>query len=150
MKPGDEYVGRFVVQLLRCGALLDAAVLHHRDPVPHRHRLGLVVRDVQGGDPELVLQGVDLGAHLHPELGVQVGQRFVHQERLRLPDDSPAHGDPLPLAAGQVLGFAVQQGGQREPVGGLPTRLRISSLGIRIIFRAKPMFCPTVMCGYSA
>ena len=48
-------------------------------------------------------------AHLDAQLGVQVGQRLVHQERPGLADDGPAHGDPLPLAAGQLAGLAVQQ-----------------------------------------
>jgi hypothetical protein len=52
---GDEYVGRLVVELLRWGTLLDAAILHDRHPVAHRHRLGLVMRDVESDDAGLML-----------------------------------------------------------------------------------------------
>ena len=51
----------------------------------------------------------DLGAHLHAELGVQVGQRFVHQEDLRLADDGAAQGDALALAAGERLRLTGEQ-----------------------------------------
>ena len=44
-------------------------------------------------------------AHLVAEFGVQVGQRFVHQEHLRLPDNGPAYGYTLALAAGEGFGF---------------------------------------------
>ena len=49
-----------------------------------------------------------LGAHLVAQLGVQVGQGFVHEEHLGLPDDGPADGHTLALAAGESLGLAVQ------------------------------------------
>jgi hypothetical protein len=35
---------------------LEHAVLEHRHPVAHGHRLALVVGDVDGGDAELALQ----------------------------------------------------------------------------------------------
>ena len=51
----------------------------------------------------------DLGTHLDSQLGVQVGQRFVHQEDLRASDDGAAHGHTLSLSTGERLGLAVQQ-----------------------------------------
>ena len=42
----------------------DAAVLHHHDPVRHRQRLGLVVCDVDRGQPDLALDAAQLVAHL--------------------------------------------------------------------------------------
>ena len=72
------------------------------------------MRDVDGSDAELALQGGDLGAGLDTQLGVQVRQRLVHQEDLRLTDDRAAHGDALTLAAGQSLGLTVQVGLQVE------------------------------------
>ena len=71
---------------------------HDRDPVPHRHRLGLVVRDIDRRHPEVPLDARDLGAHLDAELGVEVRERLVHEERLRVADDRAAHGDALSLA----------------------------------------------------
>ena len=64
---------------------------------------------VDGGGPQPAGQLRDLGAGLHAQLGVQVGQRLVHEEHLRVPDDRAAHGHALPLAAGEGLGLAVQE-----------------------------------------
>src|SRR3712207_7956220 len=50
---------------------------------------------------EVGLQLGDLGAHLHAQLGVEVRERLVHQERVRLADDRSAPRHALALAAGQ-------------------------------------------------
>jgi hypothetical protein len=55
---------------------------HHL--VGHAHGLGLVVRDVDDGELQPLLQLAQLAAHLLAQLGVQVGQRLVHQAHRRL------------------------------------------------------------------
>ncbi|PTX59649.1 hypothetical protein C8P63_11184 [Melghirimyces profundicolus] len=55
------------------------------------------------------MQLADLRPHLHPQFGVQVGQRFVHQEHLGFTHDGPAEGHPLALTPGECFGFSVQQ-----------------------------------------
>ena len=70
-----------VVQVLWGVDLLEVAILDHGDPIAHRHRLDLIVGDVQRGHPELALDAGDLGPHLDPQLGVEVRQWLVHQER---------------------------------------------------------------------
>ena len=84
MKPADEEVDGAVVELLGRRDLLQLAGAHDRDAVAHRHRLDLVVRDVDRRDVEVALQARDLGARLHAQLGVEVRERLVHQERLRM------------------------------------------------------------------
>ena len=88
-----------------CGVadLLDRAAAHDHHPVAEGHRLGLVVGDVDGGGAELLLQPGHHRAHLHPQLGVQVGQRLVHEERLRADGRSP--GPSRPAAAGRRRGW---------------------------------------------
>src|SRR5262249_50237513 len=51
----DEEVRRVVVDVLGMARLLEDAVAHDGDPVAHRHRLDLVVRDVDRRCLELVL-----------------------------------------------------------------------------------------------
>ncbi len=51
----------------------------------------------------------DFQAHRHPQLGVQVRQRFVEQEHLGFAHDGAAHGHALALSAGQRARAAVQQ-----------------------------------------
>jgi hypothetical protein len=116
---GDEEVERLAVEGLRRVDLLHGAVAHHRHPGAERHRLDLVVGDVDRRDPEPVVQPRQLGAHVDAELGVQVRQRLVHQERLRLAHDRPAHGDPLALAAGERARPALEQILQPEQPGDL-------------------------------
>ena len=98
-----------VVQLQRRADLLDDAVVHDDDAVGHRHRLDLVVRDVDGGRLQPLVQRLDLGAHRHAQLGVEVGQRLVEQEHLGVAHDRAAHRHALALAAGQLARKAVEQ-----------------------------------------
>jgi hypothetical protein len=108
-EPADEEVDRAVVQLLRRGNLLKLALSHDGDAVAHRHCLDLVVRDVDGGRPEVALETSDLCPHLDAELGVQVRERLVHEEGGGLADDCPAHRDPLALAAREGSRLTLQE-----------------------------------------
>lgn len=58
---------------------------------------------------QALVQFLDLGAHLHPELGVKIGQRLVEQENRRIAHDRPPHGNSLALSAGKLAGIARQQ-----------------------------------------
>ena len=145
---GDEQVGRRVVELLGRAELLEHALAQDRDAVAHRHGLDLVVGDVERRRRVLALQRADLGAHLAAQLRVEVGQRLVHEERLRLADDRPAHGHPLALPAGERLRLAVQVLGQPQRLGGpLDPRRSISSFETPAQLSGNAMFSRTVMCG---
>ena len=119
MKPATKTFVRPVVEADRGVDLLQHAVLEHGDAVAHGHRLDLVMGDVDRGDAQAVLQRGDLGAGLHPQLGVEVGQRLVHQEDLWLADDRPAHRHPLTLTAGERFRFPVEVRVEVEDRGGL-------------------------------
>src|SRR5262249_903960 len=54
-----------------------------------------------------------------PQLGVEVGQRLIHEVCLRLTHDRAAHGDPLPLTARQRGRLAVEVLLDAEHPGGL-------------------------------
>ena len=119
MNPATNRLAGTVVELLGRADLLGDPGQQHHHPIAQRHRLGLVVRDVDGGGAQPVLQPRDLRAHLHPQLGVQVRKRLIHQKRLGVADDGAAHGDPLALAAGQLSGLAVQKVAQVKDFRGL-------------------------------
>src|SRR5215217_3637320 len=108
-KACHEDVIRLVVHDLGGRYLLHLAVPQDHDPVGHRHGLGLVVCDVnrRGADP--VVELGYLRPHLHPELGVEVRKRLVHEERLGLADDGPTEGHPLPLATRERLGLPIEK-----------------------------------------
>ena len=59
----------------------------------------------------------ELGTHLVTQLGVQVGQRLVHQEDLRITHDGAADGDALALAAGECLRLTVEILGDAQDLG---------------------------------
>ena len=106
---GDEHVGRAVVDHLRLVELLDRALVHDGDARGERHRLDLVVGDVDRGLADPLVQLLDLGAHLDAELGVEIGERLVEQEELGIAHERAAHRDALALAAGELAGLAVQE-----------------------------------------
>ena len=109
----DEELARALVELLGRGDLLEEPAPHHRNTVAHRHRLGLVVRHVDGRHTEVALDARDLGSHLDAELRVEVRERLVHEERLRVTHDRSSHRDPLALAAGERARLLLQR--LREP-----------------------------------
>ena len=96
-----------VEQLLGRVALLQHAAAQDRDALAERHRLDLVVGDVDGRHAEPLVQPRELRPHRDAQLGVEVAQRLVHQERLRLAHDRAAHGHALALAAGELARLAV-------------------------------------------
>jgi hypothetical protein len=111
------------------GRLLDPPLVHDDHPVGHGHGLDLVVGDVDDGGGEPSVQGLDLGAHLDPELGVEVGEGLVEEEDVGLADDGAANGDALALAAREVLGPAVEIGADVEDLGRLLHRRLDLGLG---------------------
>ena len=52
----DKPAGRLRIDLLRCADLLNAAGVHYRNPVRHRHRLALIMRDENKRTAEGALQ----------------------------------------------------------------------------------------------
>ena len=108
MKPATNWLAGSVVELERRADLLDQAVVHDDDLVGHGHGLDLIVRDIDRRRLEALMQFLDLGAHLHAQLGVEVGQRLVEQEHLRIAHDGAAHGDALALTAGKLARIAVE------------------------------------------
>ena len=109
MNAATKRFAGLVEEVLRRVDLLQQAVPEHRDPLPERHRLDLVVRHVDGRHAEPLVQLRELRAHRHAQLRVEVRERLVHQERLRLAHDRPAHRDALALAARERRRLAVEQ-----------------------------------------
>ena len=59
---------------------------------------------IEGGDTHLLLDPFDGIAHFHTQLGVQVGEGFIHEKHFRVDDNGPCQGNPLLLAAGKLGG----------------------------------------------
>ena len=117
-RPGED--------LARRADLDDAAVHEDGDAVGERHRLFLVVRDVDGRDAERALQLAQLEARLEAQLGVEVGERLVEQEEARLADDRARERDALLLAARELARRSLQQVADADLGGGAGDRARRS------------------------
>ena len=98
--------------------LLQQAAVHHRHLVGHGHRFELVVGDVDDGGVEVLVEALQLRAHLHAELGVEVGERLVHQEGARVAHQRPAERHALLLAAGELARPPLEQVHDVEHLGG--------------------------------
>ena len=97
---------------------------------PRVMRLGLVVGDVDGRGAEPVLQVGDLVAHLHAQLGVEVRERLVHQERGRLAHD--ARGPWRRAGAGRRRGCAgLRSRARRARAASAASSTRRCDLGLR-------------------
>ena len=64
------------------------------------------MRDVDEGDPEVVLDRLQLELHLLAQLQVERAERLVEQQHLRPVDERPRERDPLLLAAGELARLA--------------------------------------------
>ena len=104
---GEERRRRPLVEVARGALLLDAAGVHDDDAVGHRHRLLLVVRDVDHGEAEPLLQLADLLAHLAAQPGIEVAERLVEQQHRRLQHQGAGHRDALLLAAREFRRLAL-------------------------------------------
>ena len=109
---GDEGSRRALVDLGRRADLLDPPVVEDGDPVAHRERLLLVVRDVQEGDPDRLLDVLELDLHLLAQLQVERAERLVEQQHARPVDERARQRDALTLAAGELARLALAEVGE--------------------------------------
>ena len=96
---GHKQIGRPSVELHGCAQLLQPPLVQHRDPVPHGHRLHLIVGHIERGGAQLALQFHDLFARGAAQFGVEIAEGLIHQKHRRLPGHGPAQGHPLLLPA---------------------------------------------------
>ena len=130
----DEQRRRPIVKVQRRPDLLNHAVAHDDDAIGHRHGFDLIVRYVDRRRLQPLVQFLDLGAHLHAKLGVEIRQRLVEEEHLRIAHDRPPHRHALALAAGELARIARQVGRNMQDFGGAPDP------GLDLRFRRAPQF----------
>ena len=146
MNAATKMFARLRVELLGRADLLQDAEVHDGDAVAHRHRLDLIVRDVDRRRPEAVLELQDLRARLHAQLRVEVRQRLVHEERRRLAHDRASERDALALAAGELLRLALEQRVEIEDLGRSPHAPVDLLLRHLLVARGRTRGCRTPSC----
>jgi hypothetical protein len=105
----DEAVDGTFVEVERRPLLLYFAVVEDDDPLRQRHRLHLIVRDIDHRRFEFVVKPRDFDAHLRAKVGIEVRQRLVEQEDIGRAGNGSADRDALPLATGKLPRLAVEQ-----------------------------------------
>ena len=116
MKPATKVVVGALVDLDRPAICSIDAAVHHRDPVGHRQRLLLVVGDVDEGDPDLLLDPLELDLQALAQLQVEGAERLVEEQHLRQVDDRAGERDALLLAAGELVGAPVRLAPEPDPL----------------------------------
>src|SRR5471032_722831 len=106
-EPGDELCCGALVDLARRSDLLDAALVEDGDVVAHRQRFFLVVRDVQEGHAEVLLERLQKYLHLLAQLQVERTERLVEEQHLRAVDHRARERDALALPARELHRLAV-------------------------------------------
>lgn len=87
--------------------MFDAALAHDGETIGEGERFLLIVGDVDGGDRRCSAEPADLGAHVVPQFGVEVGEWFVEEEDVGLDGERAGERDALLLAAGELSGLAL-------------------------------------------
>ena len=106
---GDEEVRGTLVQALGRVQLLELPGVHHSDAVAHRHRFDLVVRHVNRGALDALVELLEHRSCLDAKLRIEIGERLVHQEHRGLARDRSADGDTLPLPTRELLRLALEE-----------------------------------------
>ena len=91
-----------LVDLPGSADLLDAAVAHDHDAARHGERFLLVMRDVDEGRAEVVLEPAELELHLLAQREVKGRERLVEEENGRPGDERARQRDALRLTAGSA------------------------------------------------
>ena len=73
----DKQICRSGVDFGKGADLLDDAPLHHDNFCRQRHRLNLVMCDIDHRRMQILMQLLDLRAHLNTQFGVKIRQRLV-------------------------------------------------------------------------
>ena len=102
-----EQVGGVIVHFQRRRVLLQQSALHDAHAGGQGHGLQLVVSHIDEGAVRIAVQPLELGAHLHAQLGVQVGKGLVHKQDLRSRGQGAGDGHALLLAAAELRGIAL-------------------------------------------
>ena len=107
------------IDFARPGGLFHQALVEQHHLIGHAHGLGLIVGHIDHREAQTLLQLAQLGAHFLAQLGIEIGQRLVHQADPGLRHQRTAQRHALLLAARELPGPALQQRRQPQQLGRL-------------------------------
>ena len=106
-KGSNKPVGRPVIDHPRRIDLLHHAIEHHANLIRNGQCFFLVVCHIHRRNIEGLLQGADIPAQVHPQFGIQIGKRLIHQEHLGTDNQRPGQAHTLLLPAAQLMRHAL-------------------------------------------
>ena len=150
-EPRDERGPWAIVEILRRAELFESPVVHHSHVIGQHEGLGLIMRDVDERRAECGLQLLELDLHVLAKLQIERAQRLIEEQKGRLQHQASRDGDPLPLAAGELVDSLVRRAAESHALEHLPAALRRARLA-QSPRRARPKatFSPTDIIGNRA
>ncbi len=134
---GDEDVLGLVVELLRGVDLLHLTVAHDGNPLAERHRLDLVVRDVDGRRAESLVQLLERRAHADAQLSRR-GSRAARPSGTRPARARSRVPSPRAAADRRRAGRAAGSGARRGRAASRPSRTRSSRSFFGVLRTFRP------------
>ena len=80
--------------------MVDKTVFHDDNPIAQSHSFCLIMGNIDKSGVDSLAKLDNLGTHLVTQLGIQIGEGFVHQEHFWIAYHGAANGYTLALAAG--------------------------------------------------
>ena len=145
-----ERVGGFLVDLPWCADLADPAAVNNGDPVAHAHGLNLVVGHIDGGGTDFLLELLEFVTSRRPALGIEIGERLIEQEDIRLANQRPGQSHPLPLPPDNCRGFRSRSWSIPRMLDAHSICRFCSALSTFAALSGNAMLFRTFMCGYRA
>jgi hypothetical protein len=109
----NEFVRRFRTQIRDRSALDDPAFVHERDLVAKKGSLSQVVRNEQNRLLKARANLFKVSLEIHPNKGIERGERLVEQEQLWRQHQSAHQTDALALAAGKLERITVERAARK-------------------------------------
>ena len=92
-----------MIEVIRCIQLGDPQIIKHHDTVGKSECLLLVMRDIDHGDLQLLLDLLELLAQNHFNLRIQGGHRLIEKDDIRIKDKGTGDSHSLLLTTGKLL-----------------------------------------------
>ena len=83
--------------------MLDATFVHDGEPIAHRKRLALIVRDVDKRNSHLTLETLQDEQHALPQFEVERAKRLIQKKHFRARDKRPCESNPLALSSRKLM-----------------------------------------------
>ncbi|MCY1371425.1 hypothetical protein D9M69_585650 [compost metagenome] len=89
--------------------MLNHTITQDNNLISKRHRFYLIMRHVNHGCIQTIVQTSKLDTHLHTQRGIKIRQRFIKEKNLRLAYHSATNGNTLALTTRELAWLTIQK-----------------------------------------